>query len=134
MYDAGFLRVKKITSFYKKCQRHKMVKHTQTNCLNVFDHFVALTFKGLNNKNDTIHNILNCTYANWTHHTSWLVVIYTWNYFQCHLKKRQFHEKIYKLHALMLIKTLTKYDKNTLKIWKTFSYLLRINKKKFTVT
>ena len=35
-------------------QPHKMIKHTQnirrqqpTNCLNVFDHFVELTFKGL---------------------------------------------------------------------------------------
>ena len=33
--------------------RHKMVNHTQTirqllpNCLNVFDHFVELVFKGL---------------------------------------------------------------------------------------
>ena len=26
-----------------------MVKHTQTNCLNVFDHFVRLALKGLNN-------------------------------------------------------------------------------------
>ena len=30
-------------------QFHKMVKHTQTNCLSVFGHFVGLALKGLKN-------------------------------------------------------------------------------------
>ena len=33
-----------------KCQPHKMVKHTQMNCLSVFDYFVGLALKGLINK------------------------------------------------------------------------------------
>ena len=39
-----------IQTYRLKRQPHKMVKHTQTmpaNCLSVFDHFVALSLKGL---------------------------------------------------------------------------------------